>query len=89
MPPISKEKREKIQEQILSYLFHEFPKPRFISDIAKEIARDEEFVKDLMFELLKKDLVIKINKNKHGIQYKKRLRWRLSNKTQQAYKQHV
>lgn len=89
MPPISKEKRDKIQEQILSYLFHEFPKQKFISEIARELARDEEFIKTLMFDLLKKELVIKISKNQKGINYKKRLRWRLSNKAHQAYKQHL
>ncbi len=88
MPTISKEKRERIQEQILHHLFTIFPKQIFTSDIARELARDEEFIKILLFELLKKQLVIKIDKNPQGIKYTRRIRWRLSNKTQQAYKNH-
>jgi predicted transcriptional regulator with HTH domain len=88
MPTISKEKREKIQEQILHHLYAIFPKQIFTSDIARELARDEEFIKVLLLELLKKQLVIKIDKNPNGVEYARRLRWRLSNKTQQAYKNH-
>jgi predicted transcriptional regulator with HTH domain len=86
MPPISKEKRERISEQILHYLFGIFPKQVFTSDIAKELARDEEFIKILLIELQKKDLVIKIDKNPEGIQYSRRLRWRISNKAHEIYK---
>jgi len=88
MPKISNEKRQKIQEQILFYLYSSFPKSLFISDISKELARDEEFIKILMLDLLKNDLVIKIAKNSKGINYIKRLRWRLSNKAHEAYSNH-
>ena len=88
MPKISNAKREKIQEQILFYLYSIFPKQVFTSDIAKETARDEEFIKILLLELEKKDLVIKIIKNPQGIQYSKRLRWRISNKTHEIYSKH-
>tara|TARA_Y100000310_G_scaffold325196_1_gene388305 strand:- start:768 stop:1037 length:270 start_codon:yes stop_codon:yes gene_type:complete len=88
MPTISQQKREKIQEQILFYLYSIFPKQVFISDIAKELARDEEFIKILLFELEKKQLVIKINKNPKGIVYLKRLRWRISNKAHEIYSKH-
>ena len=85
---ISKEKREKIYEQILAFLFSISPKPLFTLNIAKEIARDEEFVKFLLLELKKKDLVIEIKKNPEGIDYLKRSRWKLSDKAYQAYKNH-
>ena len=88
MPKISQQKIEKIQEQILFYLFNEFPKQIFISDIAKELARDEEFIKRLLIELLKKELVVKITKNPKGIQYSRRLRWRISNKAHEIYSKH-
>ena len=78
MPKISEQKIEKISEQILSYLYSIFPKQVFTSDIAKELARDEEFMKNLLKELEKKELVIKINKNPQGFQYSRRLRWRIS-----------
>jgi len=85
MPRISKEKKDKISEQILYHLYQVFPKQIFTSDIAREIARDEEFVKLILFDLQKKDLVIKVDKNSQGISYQKRLRWRLSNKVQEVY----
>ena len=85
MPTISNEKQIKIKEQILYYLYQTFPKQVFISDIAEEIARDEEFVKVLMFDLLKKGAVIKVDKNSNGVIYSRRSRWRLANKAQEAY----
>lgn len=85
MPTISKEKQNKIEEQILYYLYQNFPKQLFISDIAREMARDEEFVKTLMLDLLKKGLVTKVNKNSLGVIYLKRSRWRLTNKAQEIY----
>ena len=88
MPKISQQKIEKISEQILYYLYTIFPKQVFTADIAKETARDEEFIKYLLKELEKKDLVIKIDKNSKGIQYSRRLRWRISNKAYRIYKKH-
>ena len=84
---ISKEKREKISEQILSFLYHSHPNSRFTADIAREIARDEEFIKSMMLELHGKGLVVDIRKNKEGIKYIRRIRWRLSNNAYSAYKQ--
>ena len=84
---LSQEKRDKISEQVLSMLYHEIPQPRFTAQIAREIARDEEFIKILMFELKEKGLVIAIRKNPRGIPYSRRIRWRLSNKAQEAYKE--
>jgi len=83
---ISKQKREKISEQILSFLYHSHPNSKFTADIAREIARDEEFIKSLMLELHGKGLVIDIRKNKDGIKYIRRIRWRLSNNAYSAYK---
>ncbi len=88
MPKISSQKIEKISEQILLHLFKSFPKQIFTSEIAKELARDEEFTKKLLLELEKKKLIIKINKNSKGLEYSRRLRWRISNKTYEIYKKH-
>ena len=85
MPLISKEKKDKISEHILSMLFNNFPKPLFTAQIAKEIARDEEFTKDLLIELDQQRLIIPITKNPKGIEYIKRIRWRISNKAHEAY----
>jgi Mn-dependent DtxR family transcriptional regulator len=88
MPKISSQKIEKILEQILSFLFKTFPKQIFTSEIAQELARDEEFTKKLLLKLEKKKLIVRINKNPKGINYLRRLRWRISNKTYEIYKNH-
>ena len=88
MPKISEQKLERISEQILFHLYSIFPKQIFTSDIAKELARDEEFIKKLLKQLEKKELVIKIDKNPKGFQYSRRLRWRISNKAHNIYTKH-
>lgn len=85
MPSISNQKKDKIAEQILYYLFSVSPETKFTSDIAKEIARDEEFTKSLLIELKQKNLVVEINKNSLGLQYIRRQRWRLSNEAFKVY----
>lgn len=85
---ISKEKRDKISEQILTQLFQESPKFLFTSEIAKEIARDEEFVKRLLLDLKKKNLVTEIKKSPKGATYSRRSRWCLAEKVYEAYKSH-
>ena len=84
---ISKEKKEKISEQILAYLYITNPKPIFTFHIAKEIARYEEFVKQLLRDLKKKEFVVEITKNPQGKEYLKRSRWKLSEKAYLIYKQ--
>ena len=85
---ISAEKIEKISEQILAFLYSVSPKLIFTSHIAQEIARDEEFVKKLLLDLKKKNLVIEINKNSKGVSYLRRSRWKMSDAAYQAYKNH-
>ncbi|MFH0808729.1 MAG: hypothetical protein V1888_03905 [archaeon] len=85
MPNISNEKIEKISEQILSYLFSVFPKLVFTVDVARELARDEEFVKRLLLDLEKKGLVVRVSKNSEGVEYLARMRWRVSNKVHEVY----
>ena len=86
---LSQEKRDKIAEQILSFLYHNSPKSFFTAEISREIARDEEFIKAMMFELKDKNFVIPIKKNPKGVFYSRRIRWRLSNKAYEAYKQQL
>jgi len=84
---ISKQKKEKISEQILAYLYSINPKPSFTSHIAREIARDEEFTKKLLMRLKKTKLVIEIKKNPKGIPYIRRSRWKLTEKAYKIYKE--
>lgn len=83
---ISNTKREKIYEQILSVLYSFSPKPIFTTNVAKEIARDEEFIKKLLIELKDKNLILEIKKNPKGIPYIQRSRWKLNDKVYNFYK---
>jgi hypothetical protein len=82
---LSKEKKDKISEQILSHLFHSFPKQLFTAEIAKEIARDEEFVKNILLDLKEKKLLVNIRKNEDGKLFIRRQRWQLSPEAFTAY----
>ena len=88
MPQISQQKKDKISEQILHYLFTIAPQSTFTNKIANETARDEEFTKALLNELEKKQLIVKVTKNPNGKDYIRRERWRLSNSTFEVYKNH-
>ena len=86
MPSISKKKRNKISEQILSYLYNTSPEASFTVKIAEEIIRDEEFTKSLLEELEKSKLVTKVTKGPQGQDYSRWQRWRMSNAAFEAYK---
>lgn len=88
MPPISQKKIEVISEQILHHLFSVSPQPKFTAEIARDVARDEEFTKAILLDLKAKGLVIEVNKNNSGSEYLRRKRWLLSNKTYEAYSKH-
>ena len=83
---LSQDKRDRITEQILAFLYHSFPKQPFTAEIARELARDEEFIKRLLFELKEKGLAIPIRKNAKGDIFTRRLKWRLSQKVYDVYK---
>jgi hypothetical protein len=83
---ISNKKQEKISEQIIAILFNFFPSPLFTSQIAVEMARDEEFIKKLLIILKNKQIVSEIKKNPKGIDYIKRSRWKLNEKVYLIYK---
>lgn len=88
MPTISKEKKDKIKEQILHYLFEISPEAVHTNNIAISIARDEEFTKLLLKELKDKNLVNEINRNQTGMDYIRRQRWRLSQQAFDIYSKH-
>jgi len=82
---LSQDKKDKITEQILSFLYYIFPEQPFTAGIAREIARDEEFIKRLLFELKEKNLVTPIRKNKKGEAFSRRLKWRLTKQVYDVY----
>jgi len=82
---LSKEKRDRIAEQVLEHLYHSFPQQLFTAEISRFIARDEEFIKALLLELQAKGLVVAIKKNKDGTLFIRRIKWQLSTKAYSAY----
>ena len=85
MPKISQQKKDKISEQILHYLFSISPEAKYTSDIARETARDEEFTKSILQDLKLKNLLIEVKKSSQGVDYIRRQRWRLSNQVYNIY----
>lgn len=83
---LSQTKKDRITEQVLAFLYHNFPSQPFTAEIAREVARDEEFIKRLLFELREKGLVVSIKKNPNGDFFSRRIKWRLSNKVYDVYK---
>jgi len=82
---LSKDKKDRISEQVLSFLYHIFPNHPFTAEIAREVVRDEEFIKRLLFELKEKGLVVPIRKNIKGEPFTRRLKWRLTQKVYDVY----
>ena len=82
---ITQKKIDRIKEEILAVLFRNSPKAMFTVDIAENLARDEEFVKRILLQLEEKNLIASVKKNPNGVDYKRRIRWRLSSSTFQAY----
>ena len=89
MPQISKKKRSKISEQILSHLYNISPEAVFTSSIAEEIARDEEFTKSLLEELESHKIIVRVKKGDKGQDYQRWERWRMSAAAFDAYKKHL
>jgi len=88
MPQISQKKKDKISEHLIHYLYSVSPEPKFTSEIAQEIARDEEFTKSLLINLKSKNLLLEIKKNPQGKDYTRRQRWTLSQEAFSAYNKH-
>jgi len=87
MPRISPKTKDRIAEHVLAHLFSCTPEPAYTNAIARELARDEEFIRSVLGELEQKKLVVKITKNNQGVPLARRTRWRLSNTAFEAYNQ--
>lgn len=86
MPRISKQKEDKIREMILHLLFEQSPKALFTFDIARALARDEEYIKRLLLGLELNSLVVAVKRNPQGKNYIKRTRWLLSSNVYNTFK---
>lgn len=83
---LSQTKKDKISEHILSFLYSSFPAQPFTAEIAREVARDEEFIKTLLFELKDKKFIVPTTRNSKGDIFTRRVKWRLSPQVYDFYK---
>ncbi len=77
MTRLSDTTKKFLQDDIVSILYEKYPHSLFTNEIAIELRRDKEFIKTLLIKLKKKGLIEQTKKNKKGIEYKKRMRWKL------------
>lgn len=82
---LSKNKKDRIIEQILAFLYHSFPKQPFTAEIGREIARDEEFIKKILLEIKEKGLVVSVRKNSKGMAFTRRIKWTLTKRVYDIY----
>lgn len=85
MSRISEAKKERIKEDILSFLYENNPKAMFTKEVADAIIRDEEFTKKLLLELKKSGLIKEIDISEKGKKFLVRRRWQLSKGAFDAY----
>jgi Mn-dependent DtxR family transcriptional regulator len=76
MSRISQKNKEKIAKQIYDLL--KISDPLFTAEIARQISRDEEFVKKLLEEMRDLGIVKMINQNTYGQEYSRRRKWKLA-----------
>lgn len=77
MPRISQRTRHRIAEQVLGLLLDAYPTPLTTREIARELARDKEFVKSILEMLLSHGMVRAFEK-RSGSAYSRWLKWQLA-----------
>ncbi len=84
MSRIGKNKGDRIKEEILRFLYDEYPSFHFTNRISYEVIRDNEFVLKLMREMRKEELVISMDdKGGRG----ERKKWKLEEEVFNKYKE--
>ncbi|MBM3200701.1 hypothetical protein FJZ53_07210 [Candidatus Woesearchaeota archaeon] len=86
MSKISEKKVNKIKEEILSVLFDAGLRGMFTKQISDEIARNDEFILKILFDLEKQSLVKQMVHTRKGTQFIRRKQWTLTDQAYDAYK---
>ena len=84
MSKIGEKKESRIKEEILRFLYDEYPAFHFTNRISYEIIRDNEFILKLMRGMLNEGLVISM-KDKGG--RGERVKWKLKEEVFNKYKE--
>ena len=85
MPRLSEVKFKKICEHALEFLYSNYPQAFFTAHLAREMARDEEFMKKALETLYAKRLVNSIKTSPTGEDYVLRVKWVLSPEAKEKY----
>lgn len=86
MPKMSVNTYQKLQEQIMSVLYDNYPQPVSALVVAEAMIRDPELIRRLLKELEGKKFV-QIVKNGKGGEFTTWQRWKLTPQIQQRYSQ--
>ena len=84
MSKISKEKKDRLKEEILHSLYENYPKMMWTFEIGDILIRDDEFILKLLMELKKKRLVMNYEESK-GKKVKRK--WGMKKEVYEQYKQ--
>ena len=84
MAKLSSRTKQLLKDDVVSVLFEKAPVSLFANEVALEMRRDNEFVKELLLELENVGVVERVEKGVSGRKYRKRMRWRIPHKVLQA-----
>jgi hypothetical protein len=83
MSRISKEKQDRIKEDILREMFENYPEFEYTESVAEKIIRDNEFTLKLLKEMKRKNLINEIRESS-GRKIKRK--WQMKKEVYYAYK---
>ncbi|MAG47950.1 hypothetical protein CL617_05060 [archaeon] len=89
MSQISEKTKLALKADISSILYENPLQAMFAKEISVELRRDKEFTKKLLLEMENEKLVERITKSSKGIDYKKRIRWKIPERVLQVYDENV
>ena len=85
---ISEANFKRIAESALGVLYEKFPLPLSTTQVAAELARDNEFVLKVMLFLEKKGYAVRVGKGKLG-DLSRTVKWKISKQARETYEKHL
>jgi len=85
MTRLSEKTKKYVKDEIVSVLFNSMT-ALYANQVAANMGRDKEFVKQMILELEEMGVVIRYDKSKKGKAYKERCRWRLKPDVEKAFR---
>ena len=85
MTRLSEKTKKYVKDEIVSVLFNSMT-ALYANQVAANMGRDKEFVKQMILELEELGVVIRYDKSKKGKAYKERCRWRMKPEVEKAFR---